>query len=133
MAEDSSALRSRNRGSVNTESLDRIASATRLRREQNPLLNDFDEAVDSNINAFDSPIPITKGSQSQQSYGYRVYPERWLMLFYLSLLNLLSDWAGLSVAPIATLTISAYTEEDNDNSNAQTNDSTLIQPEALVT
>ena len=133
MAEDNSALRSRNRGSINTSNIDQIASATRLRREQNPLLNDFDEAVDSNINVFDSPIPITKGSQSQQSYGYRVYPERWLMLFYLSLLNLLSDWAGLSVAPIATLTISAYSEEDDDNNNAQTNDSTLIQPEALVT
>ena len=42
--------------------------------------------------------------------GYRVYRTRWLMLFYLSLLNLLSDWAGLSVAPIATITSRAFND-----------------------
>lgn len=130
MAEDNGVLRSRNRGRNSSSLEDRVAYAPR--RERNPLLNDIDEAVDNNIAVFDSPP--TKGSESRQpaaSYGYRVYSERWLMLFYLSLLNLLSDWAGLSVAPIATLTISAYSEEDDDN--AQTNDSNLIQPEALVT
>lgn len=75
--------------------------------------------------------------------GYRVYRERWLMLFYLSLLNLLSDWAGLSVAPIATITSRAYNSEDGgndggaDNSYEQQQRSSTtyhyIQPETLVT
>jgi MFS family permease len=114
-------LRSRNRGSSNNA--DGV--------ERNPLLrpNDFDDEADNNIDIFDSPIP-EMGSDSQSSnYGYRVYPERWIMLSYLSLLNLLSDWAGLSVAPIATLTISAYSEDENNSQGS----STLIQPEALVT
>lgn len=58
------------------------------------------------------------------------------MLFYLSLLNLLSDWAGLSVAPIATLTSRAYNTDDGNydaiNNNGQES-KTYIQPESLVT
>ncbi|KAL7549935.1 hypothetical protein ACHAWF_013190, partial [Thalassiosira exigua] len=66
-------------------------------------------------------------------YGYRVYRARWLMLWYLSLLNLLSDWTGLSVAPIATITSRAYTSDD-DYIYAKDNDAGMyIQPEALVT
>ncbi len=32
---------------------------------------------------------------------YSVYNARWIMLFYMSMLNLLSDWTCYSVAPIA--------------------------------
>ena len=39
---------------------------------------------------------------------YCVYWKRWLMLFYVSVLNLLSDWTCFSVAPIAVLTSEAF-------------------------
>lgn len=66
-------------------------------------------------------------------YGYRVYTKRWVMLFYLSMLNLLSDWTGLSVAPISTITVWAYNSND-DYVYAKDNDvQRYIQPEALVT
>lgn len=128
MVEDNGALRSRNRGGSSNNNIDRGASTTRA--ERNPLLRpngNFDDCSHDNIVITDSPIQTNELSSS---YGYRVYPTRWLMLFYLSLLNLLSDWSGLSVAPIATLTISAYSDV-NDN-NAQ-DDLALIKPEALVT
>eukprot|EP00804_Cyclotella_cryptica_P027384 CCRYP_008827-RA/>CCRYP_008827-RA protein AED:0.00 eAED:0.00 QI:155/1/1/1/0/0/2/1130/434 len=131
--DDNGMLRSRIRGKPSDETFDRVTSS-KAEPEENLLLlhNDFEDyPSDNNIAVFDSPLP-DKGSSSQSStYGYRVYPERWLMLFYLSLLNLLSDWAGLSVAPIATLTISAYSDDDsNDNTQGA---SSFIQPEALVT
>lgn len=126
--DDDNVLRSRNRGAgastASSSHADRFASATRAERKS--LLHsqdDFDE--DDNIAVSESPVQNKESNL--QSYGYRVYKERWLMLFYLSLLNLLSDWAGLSVAPIATLTISAYSEDDDSQDG-----STLIQPEALV-
>ena len=50
--------------------------------------------------------------------GFRVYWRRWLMLMYMSLLNLLSDWTCYSVAPIAVLTSEAFG---------------AIDPESLVT
>lgn len=64
------------------------------------------------------PMPPAGGDPSQ-SYSdlahllppeeeFKVYPSRWVMLFYMSLLNLLSDWTCFSVAPIATLTTSAF-------------------------
>lgn len=40
--------------------------------------------------------------------GFKVYWRRWLMLFYMSSLNLLSDWTCYSVAPIAHLTSEAF-------------------------
>lgn len=40
--------------------------------------------------------------------GYKVYQRRWLMLFYMSVLNLLSDWTCYSVAPISMLTEEAF-------------------------
>jgi hypothetical protein len=40
--------------------------------------------------------------------GYKVYFSRWIMLMYMSLLNLLSDWTCYSVAPIAVLTSEAF-------------------------
>jgi Major Facilitator Superfamily len=43
-----------------------------------------------------------------QMKGFKVYWKRWLMLFYMSVLNLLSDWTCYSVAPIAFLTREAF-------------------------
>jgi hypothetical protein len=40
--------------------------------------------------------------------NFKVYWQRWLMLFYMSALNLLSDWTCYSVAPIAILTKEAF-------------------------
>ncbi|KAL9183423.1 hypothetical protein ACHAXT_004279 [Thalassiosira profunda] len=82
-----------------------------------------------------SPTPNggvnNKGGDSGAGYGYRVYKRRWVMLGYLSLLNLLSDWTGLSVAPIATITSRAYNSDDD---YIYANDGQMyIQPEALVT
>jgi len=42
------------------------------------------------------------------SEKYKVYWQRWIMLMYLSILNLLSDWTCYSVAPIAVLTSEAF-------------------------
>lgn len=82
-------------------------------------------------------IPNNKNENDAGSgYGYRVYKERWLMLFYLSLLNLLSDWTGLSVAPIATITSRAYNSDDDviySNNNNSNDVQMYIQPETLVT
>ena len=44
----------------------------------------------------------------QTPNGFTVYWRRWVMLFYMSLLNLLSDWTCYSVAPIARLTSEAF-------------------------
>lgn len=49
---------------------------------------------------------------------FKVYWKRWLMLMYMSLLNLLSDWTCFSVAPIALLTTEAFQD---------------VNPEHLVT
>uniref|UniRef100_A0A7S4RSP2 Major facilitator superfamily (MFS) profile domain-containing protein n=1 Tax=Ditylum brightwellii TaxID=49249 RepID=A0A7S4RSP2_9STRA len=49
---------------------------------------------------------------------FKVYWRRWLMLLYMSLLNLMSDWTCYSVAPIALLTVEAFGD---------------INPETLVT
>jgi MFS family permease len=50
---------------------------------------------------------------------YTVYPSRWIMLGYMSILNLMSDWTCYSVAPIAKLTIDKYGGD--------------VDPEVLVT
>lgn len=39
---------------------------------------------------------------------FTVYWQRWLMLFYMSMLNLLSDWTCYSVAPISVLTSQTF-------------------------
>lgn len=49
---------------------------------------------------------------AQVQGGFTVYFNRWIMLFYMSLLNLLSDWTCYSVAPIAVLTNEAFGEVD---------------------
>ncbi|KAL7538991.1 hypothetical protein ACHAXR_008965 [Thalassiosira sp. AJA248-18] len=91
----------------------------------------------NNIDFDDGPSIATNSNASHDDagsgYGYRVYRERWLMLFYLSLLNLLSDWTGLSVAPIATITSRAYNSDDDYIYANDNNISVYIQPEALVT
>jgi len=43
--------------------------------------------------------------ENKKSVGH---PRRWLMLFYISSLNLISDWVCYSVAPIATWTEEVY-------------------------
>lgn len=45
---------------------------------------------------------------NQEERGFKVYWQRWLMLFYMSVLNLLSDWTCYSVAPISLLTEEAF-------------------------
>lgn len=52
------------------------------------------------------------------SEKYKVYWQRWIMLIYMSILNLLSDWTCYSIAPIAVLTSEAFGD---------------INPEHLVT
>lgn len=46
---------------------------------------------------------------------YKIYSSRWIMLAYMSMLNLLSDWTCYSVAPIALLTIDAFGEVDPES------------------
>mmetsp|Transcript_10994 Transcript_10994/g.18792 ORF Transcript_10994/g.18792 Transcript_10994/m.18792 type:complete len:702 (+) Transcript_10994:35-2140(+) len=95
----------------------------------------------NNTNNNDSTNNSGSSSNNISRCGYRIYRARWLMLFYLSLLNLLSDWAGLSVAPIATLTSRAYNSDDNgegdggyyNNQQQATTTTMYIQPETLVT
>jgi MFS family permease len=88
--------------------------------------------VNSSNAIHDDNIGINDNAKSGHG-GYRVYRRRWIMLFYLSLLNLLSDWTGLSVAPIATITSRAYSSDD-DYIYSHDNDAQIyIQPEALVT
>lgn len=125
------------------------------RLEYNPLSQyEFDDDDDDvNHGPINSPAYVIgtnkTGSNTNNSIisphtksrcGYRIYRARWLMLFYLSLLNLLSDWAGLSVAPIATITSRAYNSEDGGGDSGYYNNqqqyqqaTTYIQPESLVT
>eukprot|EP00980_Cylindrotheca_fusiformis_P009924 scaffold2195_cov132-Cylindrotheca_fusiformis.AAC.8 len=44
--------------------------------------------------------------------SFKVYWQRWIMLMYMSVLNLLSDWTCYSVAPIAVLTETAFGDID---------------------
>jgi len=91
--------------------------------------------IHNDISFDDGPsiASTTNGDAGASSYGYKVYRRRWLMLFYLSLLNLLSDWTGLSVAPIATITSRAYNSDDDYIYANDNNIQMYIQPEALVT
>jgi len=50
---------------------------------------------------------------------YKVYAKRWIMLFWMSLLNLLSDWTCYSIAPISVLAKQKFNG--------------AVNPEALVT
>lgn len=51
-------------------------------------------------------------SGSDNDGGFKVYWQRWIMLMYMSVLNLLSDWTCYSVAPIAMLTKEAFGQID---------------------
>jgi len=99
--------------------------------------NTAHDSLHNNIDFDDGPSIAADSNNSHDDagsgYGYRVYRERWLMLFYLSLLNLLSDWTGLSVAPIATITSRAYNSDDDYIYANDNNVQMYIQPEALVT
>ena len=55
-------------------------------------------------------VSIRRGDEPHYSPSdkYIVYWQRWLMLMYMSILNLLSDWTCYSIAPIAVLTTQAY-------------------------
>ncbi|CAB9509246.1 Major facilitator superfamily domain-containing protein 7 [Seminavis robusta] len=65
-------------------------------------------------------ISREKGNGSSDSDGddvdedddFKVYWQRWIMLFYMSMLNLLSDWTCYSVAPIAILTQQTFGDVD---------------------
>ena len=46
---------------------------------------------------------------------YKVYSTRWIMLTYMSILNLLSDWTCYSIAPIAILTQEAFGDVDPES------------------
>lgn len=60
-----------------------------------------------------SKMPTGDGLRDEEndysdSQTYKVYWQRWLMLFYMSVLNLVSDWTCYSVAPIANLTTESF-------------------------
>lgn len=55
---------------------------------------------------------IMKDDDGLQDEHFKVYWARWIMLMYMSLLNLLSDWTCYSVAPIALLTQEAFGDLD---------------------
>ncbi len=93
-------------------------------RPNNRMNNIYDDDNDNNNRSSDD---------AGSGYGYRVYPKRWVMLFHLSMLNLLSDWSGLSVAPISTITSRAYNSNDDYIYMKDYGVQVYIQPEALVT
>jgi len=55
-----------------------------------------------------NPLTSKEAEEVRPSGDFKVYWHRWIMLFYMSLLNLLSDWTCYSVAPIATLSQEAF-------------------------
>ena len=97
-------------------------------RGQNGQLNLSEDTQRSNRRAMFADSKMSNASGKKSSIGdpggdvvaggFRVYWRRWLMLMYMSLLNLLSDWTCYSVAPIAVLTSEAFG---------------AIDPESLVT
>eukprot|EP00554_Chaetoceros_debilis_P003473 CAMPEP_0194090152 /NCGR_PEP_ID=MMETSP0149-20130528/37694_1 /TAXON_ID=122233 /ORGANISM="Chaetoceros debilis, Strain MM31A-1" /LENGTH=1719 /DNA_ID=CAMNT_0038774303 /DNA_START=693 /DNA_END=5852 /DNA_ORIENTATION=- len=72
--------------------------------------NDVNSSFRSHTtNSRNSSMALPRGDEEYAPTGdYRVYWQRWLMLMYMSILNLLSDWTCYSVAPIAVLTGEAY-------------------------
>lgn len=59
----------------------------------------------------DRPVAVSDNNQQEEEGGgetkndeYTIYPTRYLMLAYMSILNLLSDWTCYSMAPMARLT-----------------------------
>ena len=67
-----------------------------------------DAHVYTSSGSVDDDLHSEADSSQNDGGGFKVYWQRWLMLLYMSLLNLLSDWTCYSVAPIAVLTEEAY-------------------------
>jgi hypothetical protein len=55
-----------------------------------------------------SALDKPDGQTGQGRQTFKVYWQRWIMLMYMSVLNLLSDWTCYSVAPISLLTEEAF-------------------------
>ncbi|KAL7460699.1 hypothetical protein ACHAXS_001153, partial [Conticribra weissflogii] len=70
---------------------------------------------DPNANNPSSKPSNPKKPPPPKEEEYKVYSSRWIMLLYMSLLNLLSDWTCYSVAPIALLTIQAFGDVDPES------------------
>ena len=66
----------------------------------------------SAVSASDSPGGDNDKPAVYQKKTFKVYWQRWIMLMYMSILNLLSDWTCYSVAPIAALTKDAFGDID---------------------
>ncbi|KAL7578379.1 hypothetical protein ACA910_012781 [Epithemia clementina (nom. ined.)] len=60
----------------------------------------------------EKPEPEENEDHMDVDGNFKVYWQRWIMLLYMSVLNLLSDWTCYSVAPIALLTKEAFGEVD---------------------
>lgn len=62
--------------------------------------------------AASAPSTLDKDPSDDPASGgrqvFKVYWQRWIMLMYMSILNLLSDWTCYSVAPISLLTEEAF-------------------------
>ena len=63
-------------------------------------------------NGGDHGAVSSSGDRDGSKKGFKVYWQRWVMLLYMSVLNLLSDWTCYSVAPIAILTQEAFGDID---------------------
>lgn len=63
------------------------------------------EATDAAMEASGGDDPAENTNARQP---FKVYWRRWIMLMYMSILNLLSDWTCYSVAPISLLTEEAF-------------------------
>mmetsp|Transcript_11958 Transcript_11958/g.34263 ORF Transcript_11958/g.34263 Transcript_11958/m.34263 type:complete len:1330 (-) Transcript_11958:135-4124(-) len=64
------------------------------------------EAVSAANGGFGGDDAVTSTPPGRQTF--KVYWQRWIMLYYMSVLNLLSDWTCYSVAPISLLTEEAF-------------------------
>jgi MFS family permease len=69
--------------------------------------DDSENPTSSNIIALEDAEQGSHGSRDSEG-NFTVYWQRWLMLFYMSMLNLLSDWTCYSVAPISVLTSQTF-------------------------
>mmetsp|Transcript_25107 Transcript_25107/g.61879 ORF Transcript_25107/g.61879 Transcript_25107/m.61879 type:complete len:1148 (+) Transcript_25107:294-3737(+) len=75
-------------------------------------LGDLKSAVKAASGAGGAAAAGKGNSSTEDSKTLKVYWQRWIMLMYMSILNLLSDWTCYSVAPIALLTEKAFGDID---------------------
>jgi hypothetical protein len=108
--QSSNGLTNRNMGGGNDPS-------RQQQQQQQPQPSRGTGTVDDGAQAFSHLMDRPGGGGGQgalekqngpQDEGFKVYWQRWIMLFYMSVLNLLSDWTCYSVAPIALLTEEAF-------------------------